>query len=38
MKDRTYIINLDKTDPIGTHWMGLYVNAENITYLNSFGV
>ena len=29
--DRAFI-NLDKYKPIGTHWIALYVNAENVTY------
>ena len=32
-----YIINLDEYESIGTHWIALYVNAENITYFDSFG-
>ena len=38
MKDGTYIINLEEYKSIGTHWLALYVNAENVTYFNSFGV
>ena len=37
-KDETYIINLDEYESIGTHWKALYVNAENITYFDSFEV
>ena len=33
-----YIINLDEYESIGTHWISLYVNAENITYFDSLGV
>ena len=33
-----YIINLDKFESIGTHWIALDVNAENATYFDSFGV
>ena len=33
-----YIINLDKYESIGTHWIARYVNAENITYFHSSGV
>ena len=33
-----YIINLDESESIGTHWIALYVNAENVTYFDSFGV
>ena len=34
----THIINLDKYKSIVTHWIALYVNAENVTYFDSFGV
>ena len=34
MKD----INLNEHESIGTYWIALYVNAENVTYFNSFGV
>ena len=30
-------MNLDKYESIGTHWVALYVNAENIAYFHSFG-
>ena len=33
--DDTYIINLES---IGTHWIALYVNANNVTHFDSFGV
>ena len=32
------MINLDEYESIATHWIGLYVNAKNITYFDSFGV
>ena len=35
--DEAYIINLDKHESIGTHWITLYVNTENIMFLDSFG-
>ena len=38
LKDEAYVINLDEYESIGTHWMALYVNAENVTYFDSFGV
>ena len=38
IKDGSYVINLDKYKSIGTHWIALYVNAENVTYFDSFGV
>ena len=38
IKDEAYIINLDEYESIGTHWIALHVNAENVTYFDSFGV
>ena len=38
LKDGTYVINLDEYKSIGTHWITFYVNAENVTYFDSFGV
>ena len=35
---RAYIINPDEYESIGTHWIALYVNAENVTHFDSFGV
>ena len=32
------MINLDQYESIGTHWVALYVNAENVTYFDNFGV
>ena len=34
--DRAYIVNLDDYESIGIHWITLYVNAENVTYFDSF--
>ena len=31
-------INLDGNESIGTHWIVLYVNTENVPYFDSFGV
>lgn len=28
----TNIINLEKFKSIGTHWIGFYVNGDNVTY------
>ena len=36
--DGTYVINLDKFKSIGTHWIALYMNGNNILYFDSFGV
>ena len=38
IKDGEYIINLDEYKSIGTHWIALYGNDNNVTYFNSFGV
>ena len=37
-KDGTYIINLDEYSDIGTHWVALYVNNNNVTYFDRFRV
>ena len=33
-----YVINLDEYKSIGTHWIALHVNGDNVTYSGSFGV
>ena len=38
INDGTCIINLDEYESIETHSIALYVNAENVTYLDSFEV
>ena len=38
LKDGAYITNLDEYESIGTHWIALYVNAENVTFFDKFGV
>ena len=38
IRDRTYVINLDEYSDIGTHWIALWVNINNVTYFDSFGV
>ena len=40
IKDRAYVINLDKFKSIGTHKISsdLYLNANSIIYFESFGV
>ena len=38
MKDGTYIISFDEHESIGSHWISLYVNGNNGTYFDSFGV
>ena len=31
IKDGSYVINLDEYESIGTHWIALYVNNNNVT-------
>ena len=38
IKDGAYVKNLDEYKSIGTHWIALYVNANNIIYFDSFRV
>ena len=38
IKDRAYVIHLDEYELIGTHWITLYVNHNNVTYFDCFGV
>ena len=38
IKDGASVINLDEYKLIGTHWIALCVNGNNVTYFNSFGV
>ena len=36
--DGAYLINLNKNQRIGTYWIDLFVNANNIVYFHSLGV
>ena len=38
IKNVAYVKNLDEFKPIGTHWIALYVNGNNIICFDSFGV
>ena len=38
IRDRAYIINLDKYSDIGTQWIALCVQNNNVNYFDSFGV
>ena len=38
IKDGSYVINLDEFKSIGTHWIALYMNVDNVTYFDSSGV
>ena len=33
-----YVINLDEYKTIGIHWIAIHLNAENVTYFDSFEV
>ena len=38
IKDGAYVINLDEYFDIGTHWVALYVQNNDVTYFDLFGV
>ena len=38
IQDVAYVINLDVYSDIRTHWVALYVQDNDVTYFNSFGV
>ena len=38
IKDGAYIINLDEYSDIGTHWVTLYIQHNDVTYFDSFRV
>ena len=38
IKDKAYVTNLDEFKLIGTHWIALYVNDNNVTYFDNFEV
>ena len=38
IKDGAYIINLDEYANVGTHWIALFCNRNEIVYFDSFGV
>ena len=38
IKNGAYVINLDEYSDIGIHWVALYVQNNNVTYFDSFGV
>ena len=37
-KDRAYVISLDKYRDVGTHWIALFCNRNEIVYFDSFSV
>ena len=38
IKDGAYVINLDEYANVGTHWIALFCNRNEILYFDSFGV
>ena len=38
IKDGTYVINFDEYADVGTHWIALFCNRNEIVYFDSFGV
>ena len=38
LKDRAFVMNLNKYDDIGTHWVVIYVKNDEVTYFVSFVV
>ena len=38
IKDGAYLINLGEYESVGTHWIALYVNPENLTCFDNFVV
>ena len=38
MKDGAYVINFDEYSGVGTHWIALFCNRNEIVYFYSFGV
>ena len=38
VEDGAYIINLDEYEDVGTHWIALFSNKNNIIYFDSFHV
>ena len=38
IKDGPYVINLDEYSDIRTHWVALWLDNNDVTYFDSFGV
>ena len=38
VKDGAYLINLDEYSDTGTHWIALWIQNNDVTYFDSFGV
>ena len=37
-QDEAYVINIDEYKSIEMHWIALYVNSDNVTYVDSVGI
>ena len=37
-EDGAYVINLDEYSDIGSHWVALYVQNNDVTYFNTYGI
>ena len=37
IQNGAYVINFHKNKSIGTHWIALHINGDNLTYFDSFG-
>ena len=38
IKDGAYVLNLDEYADVGTHWIALFCNGNEIVYFDSFGI
>ena len=38
IRDKVYVINLHQYSDIGTHWIALYIQNNDVTYFDSSGV
>ena len=38
IKDGLYVVNFDEYESAGTQWIAVYVNGDNVTYFDNFGV
>ena len=38
IKDGAYVINLDEYADVGTHWIALFCNRNEIVYFYNFGI
>ena len=38
LKDGAYVVNLDEYSVIGTHWIALYIQNNDVTYFDSLRV